>query len=110
MRPAVSVGGTTALDGLVASHDSDHLSAPSHDNVLQYDLEGYFGAPDAPEPDRYLAENGILSVPDNFDLNYDHMAFDNDGAIDDFNINEFLHNDEPHQLAPEIQSSSTLVE
>jgi hypothetical protein len=102
----VSVAGATALDELSASHHIDHLAALGHDNVHQYDLEGYFGAPHAPESDHYLAENGVLAVPDTFDLNYDHVAFDHDGAIDDFNINEFLHNDEPHQLAPEIQSSS----
>jgi len=105
-HPAVSVAGATALGELGAGHVVDHHTTLGHDALHQYDLASYFGAPDAAEPDRYLVESGILAVPDTFDLNYDHVAFDHDGVADDFNINEFLHNDEQHPLAPEVQSES----
>lgn len=110
MRPAVSVGRATALDGFNTSHSLDHLSSLSNDPVHQYNLEGYFDAPDPSESDRYLLENGILAEPNVFDLNYDHLAFDNDGALDDFNINEYLHHDENNQPAPEVQSSDSVAE
>lgn len=109
MRPAVSVGGATALDELDASHHLDHLTALGHVHGDNY-LDGYFDAPDSLESDHYLAENGVLAIPDTFNLNYDPLALNHDGITDDFDLAEFLNNDEPTFLASDLQSSRTLVE
>jgi len=108
VRPAVSVGRTATLDEFDASHNFSHLSNlggnPPHD------FGGYFNLPEPTESDRLILENGILPIADSFDLNYGHLAGDNDNVLDDFNINDFLHHDEITQPAPEVQSSDSLAE
>jgi len=110
VRPAVSVGRAAALDDFNDSHDFSHLSNLGHNHVHQHDFRGYFDLPEPTESDRLILENGILPIADAFDLNYDHLAGDNDGVFDDFNINDFLNHDEITQPAPEIQSSDSLAE
>ena len=107
MRPAVSVGRTTALDGL-DPNGFGHLSDLGSNIIHQHDYSSYFDAPNPPQSDRDFLENGILPIADSFDLNFDHLVGYNDGVIDDFNLDEYLHNDE--QLAPEIQSTDPLAE
>jgi transcriptional activator HAC1 len=108
VRPAVSVGRTTALDDFNDSHDFSLLSNLGDDNVHQHDFSGYFDAPQATESDNYLLENGVLPLADNINLNYDNMVSHNDGAFDDFNLDDFLNHDD--QPAPETQSSDSLAE
>jgi len=107
-HPAVSVGRTATLDEFDVSHNFSHLSNlggnPPHD------FGGYFSLPEPTESDRLILENGILPIADSFDLNYGHLAGDNDNVFDDFNINDFLHHDEITQPAPEVQSSDSLAE
>lgn len=107
MRPAVSVGRTEALDGF--NNYGNHLASINHTHVSQFDLDVYFDAPHPTESDRFILENGILPIADHFDLNYDHLAGDNDSFPDQFNIDEYLHHDE-NQPAPEVQSSDLLAE
>lgn len=111
MRPAVSVGRTTALEG--SSNDDSDLPAPSSKPVDNLDFASYFELPHASQSDRLLLENGILPLADSFDLNYDHLAGDHDGIIDDFNINDFLHGHDDivaQQPAADFQSSDSLAE
>ena len=107
MRPAVSVGRTTALDGFTNNHSFSHLSNLDADHLSQHDFSGYFDAPQPTESDNYIFENGVLPVADNFNLNLDHMVGYNDGVLNDFNLDEFIHNDD--QPAPETQSSDSLA-
>jgi transcriptional activator HAC1 len=108
VRPAVSVGRTEALDGF--NNYSNHLTDVNNNHVSQFDLDIYFDAPQPTESDRYILENGIPPIANHFDLNYDHLAGDNDSFIDQFNIDEYLHHDESNQPAPEVQSSDSLAE
>ncbi|KAH8787141.1 hypothetical protein BGZ57DRAFT_939892 [Hyaloscypha finlandica] len=57
---------------------------------------------------RHFFENGIAPIADQFDLNYDHLVSHDDGGIDDFDLDDFLHHDD--QPAPEIHSSDSLAE
>jgi transcriptional activator HAC1 len=107
-HPAVSVGRTTALDELNDSHNFSHLSNFGNHPLPQYDFGGYFDAPDPTESDRHFFENGVAPIADQFDLNYDHLVSHNDGGIDDFDLDDFLHHDD--QPAPEIHSSDSLAE
>jgi len=107
-HPAVSVGRTTALDGFNNSNNFSHLSNLGHQSLPQYDFGGYFDAPDSTESDRHFFENGIAPIADQFDLNYDHLVGHHDSVIDDFDLDDFLHQDD--QLAPEIHSSDSLAE
>lgn len=108
MRPAVSVGRTTALDDFNDSNDFHLASSLGNDNVHQHDFSGYFDAPQPTESDHFILENGILPIADNFNLNYDHMVGHNDGGFDDFDLDDFLNHDDP--LASEIQSTDKLAE
>lgn len=109
MRPAVSVGRTTALDEFGGSdHNVSDYSLRNGDNP-SYQLS-YFDAPQPTQSDMYILENRVLPLTDSFDLNFDHLAYDHNGVIDDFNINDFLHNDEHNQPAPDAQSSDSLAE
>jgi len=107
-HPAVSVGRTTALgfDNGFSSNDGIHHGNSS----LQYNYGGFFDAPQPSDSDLYQFENKVLPLTDSFDLNFDHLAYDHNGAIDDFNINDFLHHDENNQPAPDAQSSDSLAE
>ncbi|KAH8757847.1 hypothetical protein F5882DRAFT_417765 [Hyaloscypha sp. PMI_1271] len=107
-HPAVSVGRTTALDGFNDSHNFSHLSNLGNQPLHQYDFGGYFDAPDPTASDRHFFENGIAPIADQFDLNYDHLVSHDDGGIDDFDLDDFLHHDD--QPAPEIHSSDSLAE
>lgn len=108
MRPAVSVGRTTALDELNHSHEFSHLSDLDSHHAAQHDFGSYFDAPEPTEADRQFLEHGVLPVADNFNLNFDHLVGHNDGAFDDFNLDDFLNHDD--QPAPETQSSDSLAE
>jgi len=107
-HPAVSVGRTTALDGYADHNSFSHLSNLDHDHVSQHDLSEYFNAPQPSESDHYLLENGIGPIADSFNLDFNNMVNYNDGAFDDINLDDFLHNDD--QPATEIHSSDKLAE
>ena len=103
MRPAVSVGRTTALDEL---HSYSNLSSNS---THQHDFSSYFQHPDPSESDRQYLENTVLPLADTFNLDFDHMVGYHDSVLDDFNLDDFLHQHED-QPAPEIQSTDSVVE
>jgi len=105
VRPAVSVGRTTALDGF--NQDYSHFSTFGNHNVDQHDFGGYLDAPQPSASDLHFFEHGVLPVTDSFSLNFDHMAGHNDGTIDNFDLFDFVHDEQP---APEIQSSDSLAE
>ncbi|KAH8816824.1 hypothetical protein F5884DRAFT_777516 [Xylogone sp. PMI_703] len=110
-HPAVSVGRTTALEGSL--DNGSNFSDPSSKPVDNVDFASYFELPQTTPSDRLLLENGILPLADSFDLNYDHLAGDHDGILDDFNINDFLHGHDDliaQQTATDLQSSDSLAE
>jgi hypothetical protein len=102
VRPAVSVGRTTALDEFV---DVQHLDL-GHHAMGDVDFDNYLGFPSASISDNQLLENGILPITDHFSLEFDHMAGNHADFADDFNINDFLNHDTEgtHCAPPEIQS------
>jgi transcriptional activator HAC1 len=104
VRPAVSVGRTTALDGY-----NFGLLPNFGDNTL-YDngLASYLELPDSTGADSRFFENGVLPYTDSFDFNNNHLVGNNDGGIDAFNLDDFINQDD--QPAPEIQSSDSLAE
>lgn len=108
-HPAVSVGRTTALDGFNFSDNNVSRNGlhPSNNHTYQFN---YFDAPQPSESDISFLENRVLPLTDSFDLNLDHLAYDNNGVINDFNIEDFLHHDENNQPAPDAQSSDSLAE
>jgi transcriptional activator HAC1 len=69
----------------------------------------YFHAPQPSESDNHFLENEILPIADQFNLDYDSLALNDNSFTEQFNIDEFLHHDE-HNTAPEVQSSDSLVE
>ncbi len=103
MRPAVSIGRTTALDGF-----NDNLSNFGNDLFHQSDFGSYLEHPQPTESDNFFFENGIAPVIDQFDLNFDHMAGHNDSFTDDFNVDEFLIHDD--NATTEIQPSDKLAQ
>ena len=109
MRPAVSVGRTTALDGYHNNNHFSHLSNLGSHTLPQHGFGSYFDAPEPTESDRFILENGILPIADSFDLNYDYLVGDHDGLVNDFNIDDFLHHNDD-QPAPEVQPSDSLAE
>jgi len=107
-HPAVSVRGTTALDGFNVS-DNDLSNFSLHDgNNSTYQLD-YLDAPQPTQSDIYMLENRILPLTESFDLDFDHLAYDHNSILDDFNFNDFLHHDEINQPAPDVQSSDSLA-
>ncbi|RFU25967.1 hypothetical protein B7463_g10365, partial [Scytalidium lignicola] len=95
------------------SDNDNDLSNPSTKSMDNVDYTSYFDLPHASSSDHLLLENGILPLADSFDLNYDHMAGDHDGVLDDFNINDFLHGHDDliaQQTATDFQSSDSLAE
>jgi len=104
----VSVGRTTALDGLNFSQNNvSNLVTHYDDPTYQFN---YFDAPQPTESDMSIFENRVLPLTDNFDLNFDHLAYNHDSIVNDFNIEDYLHHDENNQPAPDAQSSDSLVE
>jgi len=106
-HPAVSVGRTTALDGF-SSNGFGILSNLGNNTIHDHSFSSYFDAPDPTGADSRFFENGIQPITDSFDLNYHHMVGYNDCVTDDFNLDDFLNQDD--QPAPEIQSSDSLAE
>ncbi len=106
MRPAVSVGRTTALDEFDINN-FNHLSNLNNDSLHQHDFGSYFDVPQPTESDCQIFENGILPITDNFGSNFDNLVGHNDSEFDSFNLDDFLHDDQP---ATEIQSSDQLAE
>jgi transcriptional activator HAC1 len=104
VRPAVSVGRTTALDGY------NFTFAPNFGDNSLYDnsLGGYLDLPDSTGADSRFFENGVLPYTDSFDFNNNHLVSHNDGGIDAFNLDDFINQDE--QQPTEIQSSDSLAE
>jgi len=101
-HPAVSVGRTEAL----GVFDFSNLSDLSNDAIHQY----YFDAPEPTESDSQLFENGILPIINQFDLDFDPLASDDNSFTEQFDLDEYLHHDEHNQPAPEVQSSDSLAE
>jgi len=108
VRPAVSVGRTTALDDGFDPNEFGLFSNLGNDNIHDDGYSSFFGAADPTGADNRFFENGIQSLTHNFDPNYNNMASHNDNVLADFNINDFLYPDA--ELAPEIQSSDSLAE
>lgn len=109
MRPAVSVGRTTALDDFATNQQFD----PNNHGLAPPDFSQYLDFPTASVSDNEFLENGILPLTDNFNLEYDHLAGHHTDFTDDFNINDFLiHDNESAQpcVPPEIQSENELAE
>jgi transcriptional activator HAC1 len=105
----VSVGRTTALDGFNFSDNnvSNFVTHSGSNPTYQFN---YFDAPQPTESDMSIFENRVLPLTDNFDLNFDHLAYNHDSVINDFNIEDYLHHDENNQPAPDAQSSDSLAE
>ena len=109
MRPAVSVGRTTALDDF---DRNQHFDLDSH-GLASTDFSHYLDFPTASLSDHEFLENGVLPVANSFNLEYDHMASHHTDFTDDFNINDFLiHDNESAQpcVPPEIQFENESVE
>lgn len=109
MRPAVSVGRTTALDDFERNQHFDL----DHHGMASTDFSHYLDFPTASLSGHEFLENGVLPVADSFSLEYNHMAGHNTDFTDDFNINDFLvHDNESAQpcVPPEIQSENESVE
>lgn len=105
-HPAVSVGRTTALDGFDINN-FNHLSNFGDESLHQHDFGSYFDAPDASESNHQLFQDGVLPITDAFCYNLDNMDGHNDSEPDNFDLGDFLHDDQP---ATEIQSSDQLAE
>lgn len=103
MRPAVSIGGATALDGL------DDISHFGNDLLYQYDISSYFAAPEPTDSDLRFLENGISPHAHLLNIDIDCLAHHNESVTDDFkNFDEFINHDD--QFANEIQSTDQLAE
>jgi len=107
VRPAVSVGRTTALDGFDINSFS-HLSNLGDDSLSHHDFGSYFDAPEPTESDNQLFEQRLAPLADDFNSNFDHLANHNDGVFENFNLDDFLHDDQ--QPATEIHASDPLAE
>jgi transcriptional activator HAC1 len=104
----VSVGRTTALDGF-NPNGFDHISNLGNNTIHDHGFSSYFDAPDPTGADNRFFENGIQPITESFDLNFHNMVDYNDRALDSFNLDDFLL-DQDDQPAPEIQSSDSLAE
>lgn len=109
MRPAVSVGRTTALDELNHTGFFDNLADFDGNSVHQNEFSSFFDLPEPNVSDHLYPEARILPVTDNFNLNFDHMDGHNDNVLEGFDISEFLHQHD-EQPAPEIQSTDAYAE
>jgi hypothetical protein len=105
VRPAVSVGRRTALDKFATAQ---HLDLALGNSVF----DNYLGFPSAAPSDNQILENGILSITDHFDLEFDHVAGYHADVTDDFNINDFLNHDTDgtHVAPPEVQPETESAE
>jgi transcriptional activator HAC1 len=110
VRPAVSVGRTTALDAFSTSHSFNDLPAFSNNPIPAYSLGGFFDDPESSMPDYGLIDGGVFSANDTSDFNIDHLADYYNDVSNTFNIDDFVHHDENNQPAPEVQSSDTVAE
>jgi transcriptional activator HAC1 len=109
-HPAVSVERTTALDGF-SSAEFGHY--PSYgDYSLDTDgLVSYLDNPDTNGTDLQFFEDRVEPLADTFNNHFDHLAGDNIGAANDLiEFDDFIHQDEITQSAPEVQSSDSLTE
>lgn len=104
MRPAVSVGGTTALDF------DGHVSAFDNHSIDHDGFGHYLDAPQSSESDSRILEQGILPLANSFDLNYYNVVGHNDGVFDTLDFDDFLNHDEITQPAPEVQSSDSVAQ
>lgn len=110
MRPAVSVERTTALDGFGSAEFANY---PSYsDYSLDSDvLDSYLDNPDTNGTDLQFFEDRVEPLADTFNNHFDHLAGDNIGAANDLiEFDDFIHQDEITQSAPEVQSSDSLTE
>jgi transcriptional activator HAC1 len=104
-HPAVSVRKTTALDNF---DNGFNISDISNNALDEYDFSGLFNPPEPNGPDNFIFENGVAPLINAFDNQFDPLVNYNAGELDDFSLDDFLHNDD--QPAPEIQSSDSLAE
>jgi hypothetical protein len=101
----VSVGRTTALDGFQNQQfDGSHYDMANADiNFLDF--------PPTSFSDHQFLENGILPITDSFNLEYDHLSSNHTDFVNDFNIDDFVHDNDSAQCAPtEIQPENESVE
>jgi transcriptional activator HAC1 len=97
----VSIGSVPALDGFHFNNFSD----------TGFDYDGFLGAPQPSESDNAFFADGILPPADDFNLDYHHLADDNNlNFNDDFMLAEFLHHDENNQPSPEVQPADPFAE
>jgi transcriptional activator HAC1 len=104
VRPAVSVGRATALDGFNDSHDFSHLS-----NLVNTDgdFASFLEDSTPTESDHQFYEDNVAPLTDDFKSIYDHSV-GHDGDYAAFNMDEFLNHDDPH--TSELRSSDLFAE
>jgi len=110
VRPAVSVRRTTALDEF-----NIHSQFPRFQDFGDYSLDSdefssIIDNADANGADLDFYQDRIAPITDSFHLDFDHLAGDNHGAANEFEFDDFIHQDEVTQSAPEVQSSDSLAE
>ncbi len=108
MRPAVSVGRATALD--VDQPFSNNVPTAGHHTLPQHDFGTFLDYPEPLDSDRQFLGEGFQPHTNNFDLEYDHLVSHDNGVLNDFDINDYLHHDDISQPAPEVQPSDSLAE
>jgi len=103
VRPAVSVDASVVarLAGVPEAHFSglEPLHAAGHDVDHCVDVSLSLSA--ALVADRLGFESGIMSPPDTFNFEHDHMVGDSSAPLQDFDISEFLAEELPS--APEFR-------
>jgi transcriptional activator HAC1 len=106
VRPAVSVGRATALDGL--NDGNFNFTTLSNIGGADDDLAKYLRDSTPIESDYAYVKDNVYSLNDIFKPDYDYTD-GHDGALDQFDPYEFVVNhDDPH--TSEIRSSDSFAE
>ncbi|RDW66777.1 hypothetical protein BP5796_09526 [Coleophoma crateriformis] len=109
VRPAVSVDRTTALDDFNTSN-LPSLTSHGIDGLPHDGFEQYLDLPHAPNSNSHIFDFGVTPTTESFDSKFDHLDGNHGILFEDFNINDFLHQDDLMQSAPEVQSSDSAAQ
>jgi transcriptional activator HAC1 len=109
-HPAVSVG-RAALDifGQQPQYFGNSVSSNAFSSLSHHDIS-YLNGHDSYDHGVSVLEDGINPPTDNFNIEFDNMASYNTNYVDNFNLADYLHQDENSRSVAEIRTSDSIVE
>ncbi|APA11398.1 hypothetical protein sscle_07g061680 [Sclerotinia sclerotiorum 1980 UF-70] len=105
----VSTESTTALDEF-SSEYSNYTSFGQYPLDPNDGFDGHLEYPDSLGADQTFFNERVGPIADAFSNNFDNLAGDNIGAANDALFEDFIHQDEITQSAPEVHSSDSFIE